>query len=150
MNTQSVKLWQVSKSLLSIDNLPTAQKYWWLSTIREAIWMTVTTAAKRAWVSPAAWITAEKREVEWTITLGTLRKFLSALECDLAYTPIPRIQPLSRMVEKQAFEFIKKEMSTVSSTMALENQSPWEEFTERMIKDRSEDLIRSGNWKKIW
>lgn len=150
MNTQSTKLYQVSKSLESVDNLPATQKYGWLSTVREALWMTVTIAAKRAWVSVAAWTMAEKREMEWTISLGTLRKFLFALECDLAYIPVPRIQPLSKMVEKQAVEFAKREMSTVNSTMALENQSPKEEFTMKIAKDRSEDIIRSGNWKKIW
>lgn len=150
MNTQSVRLWQVSDSLESVGNFPPIQKYWWLSTIRESLWMTVTTASKRAWVSVSAWATAEKREAEWTISLETLRKFLSALNCDLVYMPVPRIRPLSKMVEKQAFEFTRREMMTIDSTMTLENQAPKEEFIEKMIKDKSEDIIRNGNWKKIW
>ncbi|EKD44157.1 MAG: mobile mystery protein A [uncultured bacterium (gcode 4)] len=150
MNIQSVRLLQVSDSLESVGNLPPIQKYWWLSTIRESLWMTVTTASKRAWVSVSAWITAEKREVEWTISLETLRKFLSALNCDLVYMPVPRIRPLSKMVEKQAFEFTRKEVMAIDSTMTLENQAPKEEFTQKMIKNQAEDIIRSGNWKKIW
>jgi len=150
MNIQSVRLWQVSDSIESVGHFPSIQKYWWLSTIRESLWMTVTTASKRAWVSPSAWITAEKREVEWTISLETLRKFLAALNCDLAYMPVPRIRPLSQMVEKQAFEFTRREMMAIDSTMALENQAPTEEFIEKMIKNKSEDIIRNGNWKKIW
>jgi hypothetical protein len=64
--------------------------------------------------------------------------------------PLPRIRPLSKMVEKQAFEFTRREMMTIDSTMALENQAPTEKFIEKMIKDKSEDIIRNGNWKKIW
>ncbi|MFA6090409.1 MAG: hypothetical protein WC774_01385 [Candidatus Gracilibacteria bacterium] len=150
MNIQSVRLLQVSDSLESVGNLPPIQKYGWLSTIRESLGMTVTTASKRAGVSVSAWITAEKREVEGTISLETLRKFLSALNCDLVYMPLPRIRPLSKMVEKQAFEFTRREMMTIDSTMALENQAPTEKFIEKMIKDKSEDIIRNGNWKKIW
>lgn len=60
------------------------------------------------------------------------------------------VQPLSKMVEKQAFEFARKEIESIDSTMALENQSPKEDFIEKMIKNRSDDIIRSGNWKKIW
>lgn len=64
--------------------------------------------------------------------------------------PVPRIRPLSKMVEKQAFEFTRKEVMAIDSTMTLENQAPKEEFTQKMIKNQAEDIIRSGNWKKIW
>ena len=65
MKTQSLRLWQVSKNIEEIQpESYTLQKNGWLETIREALGMTRSAAAKRAGVTLSAWITAEDREAE--------------------------------------------------------------------------------------
>lgn len=111
--------------------------------------MTVSAAAKRAKVTPATWTAAEKREVNGTITLETLNKFLNALGYSFSYAPIAETS-LEQKLRDRALEMAKTEVLRIQSTMALENQSPTKEFAERAINERADDLIRSGNWKGLW
>lgn len=148
MKNELIRLEQVSKILQS-TSVPSVPRDGWLCAIRTALGMTVHAAAKRANVTPATWLAAEKRETNGTITLQTLKKFLGALGYSLSYVPSTEIS-LVDTLRRQAFEFAQNEALAVRSTMALENQAPGKEFTNRTIKERAEDIIRSGNWKEIW
>ncbi len=149
MKTELVRLGQVSKILFQAGDIPSVPKDGWLHAIRTALGMSVVAAANRARVTKSAWIAAEKREVDGTISFETLRKFLGALGYSLSYAPVAETS-LEEKLRKQAYEFAKKEMLGVRSTMALENQAPNKEFSDRAIKERAEDIVRSGNWKEIW
>ena len=111
--------------------------------------MTVSAAAKRAEVTPATWLAAEKREANGTITVETLKKFLGALGYSLSYAPISE-SSLEQKLRGRARESAENEILRIQSTMALEDQAVNEEFGERAVKERTEDLIRSGNWKGLW
>ena len=75
---------------------------------------------------------------------------MQALECDLYYIPKPQTRPLSKIVENQILEFVQKEAKNTYLTMSLENQAPSKEFMKKSEKDHADDILRSGNWKKIW
>lgn len=141
---------QVSRMLeqSSKNNVQVPQK-WWLYTIRTSLWMTVDSAAKRAWVTRLSWINAEKREVLWTITVGNLKKFLKALSFDLSYIPHSE-NTLKTIFEKEALRFATKTIGNIDIHMSLEKQSPWKKFKEKLIKQKVDDIIRSDNWKEIW
>jgi hypothetical protein len=66
----------------------------------------------------------------------------------LVYALIPR-KSLSEIVNEEAMKVATKEMSSVTHSMALENQEPSNEFIVKKIKERKEELI-AGSWKKIW
>jgi len=149
MNKELVRLHQLSEMLEKNRGIPIVPKKGWLFSIRTALWMTAESAAKRAGVTKAAWMAAEKREILESISIMNLKKFLMALDCTFEYMPISEIS-LEKMLEKQALKFTKEEVATVHSTMALEDQALWKTFSDMTTKNQTEDIIRSGNWKKIW
>lgn len=57
---------------------------------------------------------------------------------------------LEDIIKKQALEYSKKEVKKVNSTMALEDQKPGNDFSKKRIEKKADDIVRSGNWKKIW
>lgn len=146
MKVELLQLKQVSDTLSGGHNVPSVPKDGWLRTLRTTLKLSTADAAKRAKVTPMAWTAAEKRETEGTISLETLGKFLGALGYSLSYCPVSETS-LEDKLRKQAYEFVKKEILGIRSTMSLENQAPGNDFTERAIKERTEDIIRSGNWK---
>lgn len=149
MKMELVRLDQVSKLIAEGRGTPPVPKGGWLRSIRTALGMSVVAAAGRAKVTPMAWTAAERREASGTISLETLRKFLGALGYSLSYVPTAE-ETLEEKLRKRAFEFAKNETLEIRSTMALEDQAPGKDFTERTIKERAEDIIRSGKWKELW
>jgi hypothetical protein len=67
----------------------------------------------------------------------------------LAYIPTAEAS-LEEKLREHAGALARAEMLNIHSTMSIEGQAPSKEFTDRMIKERAEDIIRSGNWKEIW
>lgn len=149
MNKEQIKIEQLSKKLWNVWKISLTPREGWLYTIRTALWMTTAMAAKRAWISTTAWIKAEKREILWNITIGTMRKLLNSLSCYFVYSPYPQ-DKLENIIKKQILEYVKRELKNTESTMSLENQTSSKSFSEMIIKRQAEEIFRNGNWKEIW
>lgn len=65
----------------------------WISTLREAMGLTLADLALRLKVTPPAVRSFEIAEAEDRITLRSLRRTAEALDCDLVYAFVPRGSP---------------------------------------------------------
>jgi hypothetical protein len=70
------------------------------------------------------------------------------MDCELVYALVPR-KPLHDMVEARAEWLARKEVMDVAHTMSLENQRPSDNFIERQVAERRQELL-SGSWTRLW
>jgi predicted DNA-binding mobile mystery protein A len=120
----------------------------WLRAIRQALGMTTRQLAKSVGVSQAAVSDAERTEARGDISLATLQRYATALECDLVYALVPR-RPLKEMLDDRADRIAREQVSRVRHTMALENQSTSNEHLDREIADLRQRLLE-GKRSRLW
>ena len=82
-----------------------------------------------------------------TITLKSLRKVATALDCKLVYAFIPNEQSLEKLITKQAIKKAKELIDPVDHTMMLEGQKVGNKNDK--IKEIANDLIQNLN-SKMW
>ena len=93
----------------------------WINAIRTALSMTATQLAKRARMKPQSVLDLEKREIAGTVTVATLKKIASALDCEVKIAFLPR-RSLDDMLRDQAMMKANEELNRVVHTMRLEAQ----------------------------
>jgi predicted DNA-binding mobile mystery protein A len=120
----------------------------WLRAIREALGMTYKDVAHRLRVTQATASGFEKREVDDSITLGSLRRAAEAMNCRLVYAIVPDIA-LEQIVRDRAAHIVDERLARVGHTMRLENQEvlPSELADER--KQMIDDLLREEP-RSLW
>jgi len=156
MNTQWLMIKQINQHLMAWKKV--SEKYGvpksgWIQTIRKALGMTTQQFADRLGVARSRAAQLEQSEINYSITLHTLKKAADALECELVYAIIPKksnsTNSLEDIISARAELIAEKRMTRVSHSMALEAQSTKKEFQ----KDQKKALIknlREGNLKKLW
>jgi predicted DNA-binding mobile mystery protein A len=120
----------------------------WLRAVREALGLTVRQQAARIGVSAATLHKSEKSEAEDRISLGQLRRLAQGLDCELVYGLVPR-KPLTEMVEEQATRIARSEILGVAHSMGLEDQRPSEQYLQRQLEQRRNELL-AGKRSKLW
>ena len=103
---------------------------------------------RRIGVSQSAVIQLEQGEEAETITLASLRKLATGLDCDLVYALIPRTS-LEEIVEEQALRRARSLVYTVSSSMELEQQAIPEQEKDRQVQALAKNLLvkpSTGFW----
>lgn len=141
---------QIQESLNNFSELikKTVPKKGWIRTIREALGMSSNVLAERLNCTRANISSIEQRERKGTITLETLEEVAQALNCKLVYCLVP-IEPLDKILEKQARLIAKKRIKIINHSMKLEQQG----LTSKQLQQQEDDLVQEllrGNPKKIW
>ena len=90
----------------------------------------------------------EHRETKGTISLETLEQVAQAMNCKLVYCLVP-IEPLDKILEKQARHIAKKRIKIINHSMALEEQGLKPKQLQRQEDDLVQELLQ-GNPKKLW
>lgn len=121
----------------------------WLRAIRKALGMTASQLAGRVGVSQSSVSQYEQREVEDRLTLATLRKVADALNCDVAYTLVPREGGLTETLQKRAETVARRRVEDVNQTMRLEAQEISESEKKRRVRELAAELM-NGDPKKLW
>jgi len=106
----------------------------WINEIRRALGMSASQLARRIGVSQPAVTQYERNEANSAITLGTLRKAASALECEFVYALVPKAE-LGEIRERQARKVAEIVVGRVVRSMDLENQSISSDKTEQQVED---------------
>ena len=120
----------------------------WLRSVRKALGMTTAQLGERLSVSQSAISKYERSEREETITLKTLRRVASGLDCELVYAVVPRI-PISERRQKRAREVARRRIESVQQSMELEDQAISEKEKERQIEELTRELL--DEWPRtIW
>ena len=80
--------------------------------------------------------------------VSTLQKILSALECDLLISVIPR-EGIEVIRRNQAIAKAKRKIRYLQGTMSLEMQEPDQELLKELIHDEMKDLLESSG-PELW
>lgn len=120
----------------------------WISTIRNALGISMRALAKKMGCTQANIAALEDRERKGTITLESLNQVAAALNCCLVYGLVP-IKPINEILEDQARLVARKRMRIVNQTMALEDQA----LTKSQLRSQENNLaqqILEGPTNKLW
>jgi predicted DNA-binding mobile mystery protein A len=148
MKINEIAITQLDKQLSQVkSNAALARPvYGWIKTIRSAIGMTSTQFAKRLGIAQSRASVIERSEIEDSLTLKTLQKAASAVNCRLVYFLIPE-KTLKEMVQDQTSKFVKAETQAVVHSMKLENQGV-DDFDD-FVKAQMDDVL-TKRFNKIW
>lgn len=143
---ESLKISQLDKKLNVFSNFEVPQSGW-INIIRKALGLTYAQLAKRVNTSPQVIKKFEQNEAAGKITLNTLKKIASAMNCRFVYAFVPIVsfeKIIDDRVEKVSDAIIKR----VSGTMSLESQLPQDDEILRQKNELKVDLKK--NLKNLW
>lgn len=117
----NLQLLQIDSKLTKLREAtpPTRPVNGWVKAIRESLGMSATALAHRLAITPASIIKLEKAEADDRITLASLRKLASALDCELHYVLVPR-KSLESILEERAMTVAQERLLPISHSMSLE------------------------------
>jgi predicted DNA-binding mobile mystery protein A len=120
----------------------------WIRAIRDALGMTSTELAARLNVSQQNVSQMEHNEVQDTITLDTLRRAASALDCDLVYVLEPRTS-LDEVVREQAHKKAARHLAPLAHHSRLEDQALSDDDEAAQLEEFASRFVdRKGLWSE--
>lgn len=119
----------------------------WVRSIRGVLGMSVRQLAERIGISQQALSQLERKEVDDSVTVKTLRKAAEAMDCRVVYALIPNEGSLEATLKKQAVKKATELVKAVDHTMQLEAQGVGN--VEAKIKEMADDLAKTPN-SKLW
>ncbi len=121
----------------------------WIRAIRDALGMSSTELAARIGVSQQRVSQIEHSEAQNTITLETLRRAASALDCDLVYVLEPRTS-LDEAVKEQAHRKAVRHLAPLSHHSRLEDQALTDDEEAAQLEEFASRFIdRRGLWTDV-
>jgi len=120
----------------------------WLRAIRDALGVTTRQLAVRLGVTQSRVVALEQAEAQESVSLASLRRAAEALDCTLVYALVPK-RPLADMLRRQAEFKADAQLTRISHTMSLENQSASGEELRRQRELLIDELLR-GNLSRLW
>jgi len=120
----------------------------WIRTIRQGLGMPASYLARKMDVEPSTVKRYEDAEASGAISLKTLQRIADALGCDLKYALVPK-KTLRQTIQDQALLVAQRHLSTISHTMALEDQATSSAEMELQVQALAQ-LLLNGSWRKLW
>lgn len=150
MGILNIQRQQLDKKLLSVKGVlkQMPDNISWIQLIRRSLGMSLIQLANLLGLSSPGLSGLEKREIEGSITLNSLRKVADKLECDLVYMFVPK-KSLHSYIKKQAIKKAIHIVNSITETMDLENQGITNKEKEIKIKELAEEFIRNED-KGLW
>ena len=129
---------QMDTILQSVE-VPQRPRNGWLAAVRESLRMNKTQMAKRLGITSQSLAELEAAELKGSITLNRLQRAAAALDCELAYTLVPK-KPLESMVSEQALRRAKQKLARINRSQALEAATIDEEALSAAIHDLAREF----------
>lgn len=147
---RDLQLRQTDASLASWKAAPLTPRppLGWVRAIRDALGMSGAALARRLGMSTAGLRKLEAAEASEVITLASLRKLAQALDCELRYALVPR-STLSQQLQDRAEAVAKAQLSPVTHSMALEDQSVQSDWDKLHFDAVVRDLLE-GSRRELW
>ncbi len=117
----------------------------WINYMRQAMCLTLSKLAELSKLSTATVQQTEKRELMGKVTLQTMSKIASAMDCEFIYAIVPK-EDLSSYLRNKAIEKATKIVIEADTHMTLEDQRVSNDIKTR-IQRISDDLLERGD---IW
>ena len=151
MSKKSLQLQQLNNKMLKFATLkqvaipPTG----WIKAIRTAFGMSMLQLGNKLSITKQGIMDIEKREMEGSITIKSLKELGRALDMQLVYGFVPNDGSLDALIERRATELATKIVSRSSNTMTLEDQGNSKYRIKKAIKERAEE-IKNEMPKILW
>jgi predicted DNA-binding mobile mystery protein A len=138
MNTKfrQLRLSQLDRTLQDIRTSPPRPTSGWISSIREALGITLVQIGKQIGSSRQAVQQLERAEATDRITLGALRRAAEAMGCELVYALVPKSGTFAELAERPVRDRAARDVKSVMHTMMLEDQKP--ENADQLIEDEAQ------------
>ena len=123
----------------------------WLKAIRGALGISTRQLAKQCGVQHSSILRIEKNEVQDKVSIESLKKIASAMNCQLVYAIVPKKEynSLEKIIDHQAELLANKLIKKADHTMHLEAQG----ISSREIKSQTKKLANELKDKmdsRIW
>lgn len=128
--------------------LSTRPKAGWVHAIRDSLGMTAVALARHIGITPGGVSQLEKAESHDAITLASLRKLASALDCELQYALVPRTS-LEKTLENRALQVARERLRSVSHSMSLEDQAVDPSSADVQVKLLAKEILE-GSRRELW
>ena len=151
MKNQSLQIQQLNSKMQSIVAIkqiappPTG----WIKAVRTALGLTLQQLGNKLSMTKQSLQEIERREVEGTITLKTLRDVANGLDMELVYGFVPKDGSLDALIERKAKELATQIVMRSSNTMKLEDQGNSNLRIQKAIEERT-ILIKNEMPKILW
>ena len=138
MNTKfrQLRLSQLDRTLQDMRTPPPRPTSGWISSVREALGITLDQIGKQIGSSRQAVQQLERAEATDRITLGALRRTAEAMGCELVYALVPKSGTFAELAERPARDRATRDVKSVMHTMMLEDQKP--ENADQLIEDEAQ------------
>lgn len=120
----------------------------WLRAIRRTLGMTTRQAAGRVGVSQAAVVDAERNEASGDITLTTLQRYATALDCRLYYALVPQ-KPLQETLENRA-ETLARDLALTPVVEPTATAAPQDAAAVEQLVQEFRQRLLSGKRSRLW
>ncbi|NOQ23136.1 MAG: mobile mystery protein A [Candidatus Aegiribacteria sp.] len=112
----------------------------WIRAVRNALGMSGRQLAERMGVTKQRVSIIEKREIDASVTLKTLRRAAEAVECVFVYAIVPRTS-LEEITRNRAQRVAGKRLARASHTMKLENQALGKKENMEILSNMIEEIM---------
>jgi predicted DNA-binding mobile mystery protein A len=138
MNTKfrQLRLSQLDRTLQNMRTPPPRPTSGWISSVREALGITLDQIGKQIGSSRQAVQQLERAEATDRITLGALRRTAEAMGCELIYALVPKSGTFAELAERPVRDRAARDVKSVMHTMMLEDQKP--ENADQLIEDEAQ------------
>jgi predicted DNA-binding mobile mystery protein A len=138
MNTKfrQLRLSQLDRTLHDMRTSPPRPTSGWISSVREALGITLDQIGKQIGSSRQAVQQLERAEATDRITLGALRRAAEAMGCELVYALVPKSGTFAELAERPVRDRAARDVKSVMHTMMLEDQKP--ENADQLIEDEAQ------------
>lgn len=145
-NLRRNQLDQFFKSLKEI-NLK-RPKLGWIKEIRESLGMSMEDLANRSGTIKQRIARLEKDEMADKVTIESLRKAATAMDCEFVYFVYPKTG-LAEIMKEQALKAAQKMAIDINKTMTLEQQQLSSSAQKQLVNDIADELIKNND-RSIW
>lgn len=138
------RFFQGAKSVL----LTKPPKTGWVREVREALGMSSVQMASRLGVIQQRISKLERDEIEGKLSLETLKKAASALDCKFVYFLVPN-DTLENFAKTAALDAAGRVIAQTEHTMRLEAQPTSNESQRQAIESLAHEMLMNGD-RRIW
>lgn len=151
MKNQSLQIQQLNSKMQSIVAIKqiTPPPVGWIKAVRNALGITLQQLGNKLSITKQSLQLIERREVDGTITLKTLRDIANGLDMELVYGFVPKDGSLNALIERKANTLATQIVMRTSNTMKLEDQGNSKMRIQKAIQERS-TAIQNEMPKILW
>src|SRR5262245_49847769 len=139
---RKLQIEQIDRRMADYASMSETPIQGWIHSIRTAMNMSFRQLAERLQITPQSANHIEKREMDGSINLKSLREAAEALNMKLVYGFVPRTGSLEKTINEQATAVARKIVMRTDVTMKLEDQAVGQEHIEKSVKELAEEIRR--------